>query len=156
MQWLHEVLHEKMLPPFKLPAYDGTFFSWWNIKGRKNLVILLCNGDCPDHWLFQARQLLPQLKEWETELAVVLRTSKNEITPNPLLAESSLHILFDPNGFVADGCELTVPKIVIADRFGAMRVAMDVEAKSFPNEQILDWLQLIETECPECGISTWV
>lgn len=49
--------------------------------------------------------------------------------------------------------ENPVGAIFITDRFGALRAEMVARTGAdLPNQaSILDWLNLIETECPECG-----
>jgi peroxiredoxin len=154
-------LKERTLAPqFDLAATGGRRLMTWKYKGLNNLVIVFL----PDLSTEESRDELQefarrygQYREHNTELIIV--SQDNIQTLDRISRELSLPfpLACDVDGAVTDSYTTLTPALFVLDRFGELHAQSEAEAdEDFPDyRQIIDWLHLIELECPECGVPTW-
>ena len=156
-------IHE-LVPLFTLPSTQGGGVKLWDYKMRKNLVILFYHGsDCTP-----CREMLTMFAENYDELAGletgVLAISSDSLgRGEELSAECGLPypLLSDPEGSVigkytywdADRAA-ALPSIFVTDRYGTLyyQFISDEATALPPLEEILSWLEFIQSQCPECSI----
>jgi peroxiredoxin len=148
-----------LVPVFDLPAAGGQRVMTWNYKGRKNLVILFVLSIL-DELQEQLKALVNQYSEFQERNAEIIVVSQDNIEAlNQLSKELGLPfpLVSDVDGSVTDKYTSTGSAAFVIDRYGEL-YAQSTPADEGPldYEQMLDWLQLIELQCPECGVSTWI
>ncbi len=151
---------DKVVPDFILPAVGGRQVSPRDFKQRANLVIVYLNLDQCAQCLDYLRDLADNYhvyRELETEIIAVVPQPVADLQskigtmglPFPVLSDEHCQVgtvyLGDQPGHMVGG-------VFVADRFGALRTKILAQSENdLPNQQtILDWLNLIEMECPEC------
>lgn len=154
-------LHQ-ILPDFVLTSIDGKRESIRAFKQKSNLVLIYLDlNKCPDciDYLKELADNYHIYSGLETRILAVVPMSLSDLQstvgnlglPFPVLADEQGQV---GNKYLADS---PVPDpiggVFIADRWGELRTMMYGRSKNdLPNQpSILDWLSLIETECPECG-----
>ncbi len=157
-------LHD-MLPAFELPEAEGGKISFWDYKGRRNLVLFFVHPACQ-----KCRDMLKELAGayrevigQEAEVLAVLPASpgeagrlKHELSiPFPVLADEGGGV-FQRYGAV-DSNDRPSAAVIIADRFGeiyAFSVAT-AEHRLMTVREIIDFFNFIGIQCPECGAPEW-
>jgi peroxiredoxin len=138
----------KMLASFALPARDGRMVRAWDYRQRASLVILfLVEGD--DRGLGLLRDLAAATPEIRAADGAVVAITADEL---PAGSDLPFPVLRDPEGAAAARQGLTVPAVVLADRFGEIWAAWDgAEGRPLPSaDDVLGWLAFVEVQCPEC------
>jgi len=151
---------EKVVPDFILPAVGGKQVSPRDFKQRSNLVIVyldldLCAG-CVDY-LQELADNYHVYRELETEIIAVIPQPVVELRSRIAALGLPFPVLSDEDGrvgrvYLEDEVDGAVGGIFVTDRFGALRAKILARGEQdLPNQQtVLDWLNLIEMECPEC------
>lgn len=153
---------EKVVPDFILPSLDGKQVSPRNYRQRSNLVLCYLDLDrCADctGFLKEMADNYHVYVELETEILVVAPQSISDLQGRLGSMGLPFPVMSDEGGDVGrvylDGRfqEKPVGCVFVTDRFGALREEIVAKTDSdLPNQaSILDWLNLIEMECPECG-----
>jgi peroxiredoxin len=152
---------EMVVPDFVLPSLDGKTVSPRQYKQRENLVIAYLDLNGCDECASFLRDLADNYHLYRSDEAEILA-----VFPQPLAELRSevgiqglpFPLLSDEHGLVRgayfDGMAGgAAAGVFITDRYGALRSVMIAqEGRDLPSQQsILDWLNLIEMECPECG-----
>jgi len=153
---------DMVVPDFTLPAIDGGQVSPRDYRQKANLVIAYLK-------LTQCEQCVGFLQELadnyhiyrdlDTEVLAVCPESVPELQARIGHLGLPFPVLSDLGGQVGDvylsrqPCESPVAELFVTDRYGALRTTMVAcSGSELPNQQsILDWLSLIESECPECS-----
>ncbi len=154
---------ENVVPDFILPAVGGNQVSPRDFKQKSNLVIVYLNLDRCSGCLDYLRDLANNYhvyRDLETEIIAVSPGAISNLQskvgtlgmPFPVLADEQGQVGQAYLGSQAGGA---VGGVFVTDRFGALRTMLIVQGESdLPNQQtILDWLNLLEMECPECDPS---
>lgn len=163
-------LHEKLklyqvLPYLSLPSNkkDNKNVTVWDFKQRKNLVLFFHHGfKCPycSAKLKEIEAVYTKIQEEEAEVLAVSFDSvkdaeayaEKEGIKFPLLTDVKSG---DSAAFtdVDESKQALYPTLLITDRFNALRYQKTVEEadKLPPVKEIVDWLDLIQLECPECS-----
>lgn len=149
------------IPYFNLPSARNDQINPWDFKQRRNLIIFFHHGILCLHCAVKLDELssaYTSLKENETELLAISCddiTSLKDYT-NKLMIPC--HLLSDKKAesikqftYSDPARKATYPPIFITDRFGMLRFQqINLEAHSLAGtDEILSWLILIQTECPE-------
>ncbi|MHB0871427.1 MAG: peroxiredoxin family protein [Chloroflexota bacterium] len=153
---------EKVVPDFVLPAVGGNQVSPRDFKQKSNLLIVYLDlqrcGKCIDY-LREFADNYHVYRELETEILAVSPQSVSDLQSRVGTMGLPFPLLSDEQGQVGQaylggqGVSNPVGGVFVTDRFGALRAQMIAQVDNdLPNQQsILDWLNLIEMECPECG-----
>ncbi len=152
---------EKVVPDFILPAVGGKQVSPRDYKQRANLVIAYLDldrcGKCVDY-LRELADNYHVYRELETEVIAVSPQPISDLQSRIGTMGLPFSVLSDEQGqvgrvYLGDQAGGLVGGIFVTDRFGALRTQVLAQGENdLPNQEtILDWLNLIEMECPECG-----
>lgn len=152
---------ERVIPDFTLPSVDGRQIGPGVYKQRANLVIAYLDlnrcGECEDflRGLADDYQLY---RADETEILAICPQPIGELQMQAGTLRLPFPVLSDEKGAVRDVYFSGEPGqpvagVFITDRYGALRVQIiSQNGTEIPvRHDILDWLDLIEMECPECG-----
>ena len=154
---------EEVVPDFTLPSVQGGRVSPRDYKQRVNLVIVYLDLDrcagCVD-LLREFADNYHVYRDLETEILAIFPQSTADLRSRVGDMGLPFPLLSDENGEVArvylgsHAGEYLVGGVFVTDRFGALRYHKVARGEEeLPAQQtILDWLALIETECPECGV----
>lgn len=146
------------VPDFRLETVEGRTISALDYKDRKNLVIVFFNprnsGDLTI--LAELRRRYHELADANAEVLSIASGSTEDLCqagkvlrlPFPLLADVRLEAT----------CAYCVAgaMVFVADRYGELRMQSDLSTDVDETlDEVQSTLELIEIECPECGVSTW-
>jgi peroxiredoxin len=153
-----------LVPAFTLPSSQGGEVKLWDYKMRKNLVILFYHGSecssCRERLkTFAVRY--EELVKLETEILAI--SSEGVETNRRLGTELGLPypLLSDPEGRAIEeytywdgGRRAALPSIFVTDRYGTLHyTCIADEITRIPDpEEVLSWLEFIQSQCPECSI----
>ncbi len=152
----------RILPDFVLPSLQGKQVSVKNYKQRANLVVVYLDlNSCPDcaDYLQSFADNYSVYEGLETQILVVTPIPIAELQSRLGSKGLPFPVLSDESGEMRKSYMQTSPvenpvgAVFVADRYGELRAMMFGRSTAdLPNQQsIMDWLSLIETECPECG-----
>ena len=153
---------QQVVPDFVLPSVDGKEASPRDYKQKVNLVLVYLDlgrcGNCVDY-LREFADNYSVYRGLETQILAIVPLPISELQSRVGQIGLPFPVLSDEQGLVGKVYLVDSPvanpvgAVFVADRFGALRAMMfGLTQGDLPNQQsILDWLSLIETECPECG-----
>lgn len=150
----------RQLCPFTLPDAGGRMVKVSDYRQRANLVLFFHHGaNCPACCTL-LRDLVAHAPEYHAADAVLLAIGLDEATGTQRLSEAigvACICLSDPAGRAAERQGLTVPAVVVTDRYGEIWAAwIGGETHRLPTGQdVADWLEFIEIQCPECEATEW-
>jgi peroxiredoxin len=145
------------LPDFSLMSTDGERAQLSDFRNRRNIVLILA-GASGDELLDAIGRDHRKFLQEETEVIAVLRPNRGEAQALKQRKGWEFLVLVDPDGTVH--CRLGGERslaVYVADRFGEIFWACrTVEGHTRPTaKEILEWLQFINIQCPECFPSEW-
>jgi len=153
----------EVVPYLRLPSNRDGDINLWDLKQKRNFVIFFHHGiDC-SHCTAKMKELeqaYDNTVELEAEIFAVSFDNLSELRNYAQNAGIKFHLLSDKTGEITEAftCKDTArtapcPSIFVADRFGVLRYQkLGSEADELPSkEEILSWLLLIQSECPECS-----
>jgi len=146
------------VPDFRLQSADGGVVSPMDYKERKNLVIIFFNP-CDSDNLEMIAEVGRRYPEFTEENAEVLGIAAGPINVFSECAKA-LHSPFPLLADVRDEarCAYCVagPMIFVADRYGELKMQSAIgDNLDVLLDEAVSTLELVEIECPECGVSTW-
>lgn len=136
----------------------------WDYKMRKNLVILFYHGDACSRCKEKLKMFAENYEELVKLEAEILAISADGLGgTRALSAELRLPypLLSDPEGRVIEkytyrrkAHEAALPSVFVTDRYGTLyHQFIANEITELPDlEEILSWLDFIQSQCPECSI----
>jgi peroxiredoxin len=153
-----------LLRDFTLATSDGRPISVSDYRGRLNLVLIFTDaGNESSSLLTDLTKQYPEVKEQEAEvLAIVQPTGKRGSTieqharlPFPVRVDhdNRLHNAFGATDAQGQACAAAY----ITDRFAEVfAVYRRRDTQNLPKtKEILDWLEFINIQCPECEPPEW-
>lgn len=153
----------EIVPYLSLPSSRNGNVSLWDLKQRKNLVIIFHHGNKCIHCWAKLKELAEAFTSFEglkTEILAVSFDSPRKLKSYAKKLGIPFHLLSDETeeateSFTYKDPSLNgpFPSIFIADRFGVLRYQEIVYEthELLDVKEILSWLLLIQTECPECS-----
>lgn len=150
---------DRVVPGFSLPSLDGRAIGPSSYKQRANLVMLFFDpgrcGECLD-FLREAAGNYAEYRDLETRILAICPVPESELRqqvgsdlPFPVLSDADRRVT---DSYLSAMELQPAAAVFITDRYGALRDRIFVgQGEQVPREEILGWLRLIETECPECG-----
>ncbi len=151
------------LQDFGLSSGLGRLIRLSDYRGRSNLVLIFCDGR-PDaeHLLLQVAGQYAQIKNEEAEVLAVVRSreeaerAKQELKiPFPVLADQDGRIHRQAGATDDQGQDSAA--VYVTDRygevFGVYRVRDGQPLPGVP--EIQNWLEFINSQCPECEPPEW-
>ena len=157
-----EVIAGQMVPGFSLPSLEGGEVKVRDYRQRRNLVIAIMDLNRCDGCTNLLREFADNYhtyRDLETQILIVLPHPMADIRSKVGDMGLPFPVLSDEGGQVSQVYLGHRPgsgssaALFITDRYGELRVDMKGEGPDdLPGQQsIIDWLSLLETECPECG-----
>lgn len=147
-----------IIPDFRLETVDGRVISPTDYKERKNLVLIFFNdrdsGDLAV--LSEVRRRYHEFADANAEVLAIASApiaefrvcSKSLQLPFPCLADVRKEAIC---AYCVSG-----PMLFVADRYGELKLQTDLtQGVDEKLDEALSMLELVELECPECGVSTW-
>jgi len=162
-QTLEKLVLYGVVPYLNLPSTRNGKVNLWDLKQTKNLVIFFHHGvECApcQAKLKELAQAYDRVKELEAEVLAVSFDILEKLKSYAQGRAIPFPLLSDQTGETAESFthkdskrNAPFPSIFITDRFGALRYQkITSESHELPDaKEILDWLLLIQTECPECS-----
>jgi peroxiredoxin len=152
------------LNEFKLASTLGHEIKLSDYRGRANLVLIF--GDRQEPTTSLAALLANEYAEIRNEQAEVLLVLQSSLAraarmqrelklPFPVLSDQDGHL--HCNIGAIDSQQNPGTTVYITDRFGEVfGVYRTCEGTPLPSlKEILDWLEFINSQCPECGAPEW-
>jgi len=155
-------------PEFTLPSGDGRRISLRDFRQRRNLVLLLLHEPSCRACQAALREFASRLSDYraaEAEIVAIVpgpvdraRQLAGSIgSPFPVLADETGEVFQRYTGRRPGEPGAPVASLFILDRFGQVYSQSLVQKESqLPSQQeVLDTLQFVEIQCPECGVAEW-
>jgi peroxiredoxin len=148
----------RMVPEFRLESADGGVISPSDYKERKNLVIIFFNA-CDSRDLGVIAEVGRRYAEFADNNAEVLGIASGPISVFSECAKalrSPFPLLADVRSEAQCAYCVVGPMMFVADRYGELRMQSVIDKNlDTALDEALSTLELVEMECPECGVSTW-
>ncbi|NLN79017.1 MAG: redoxin domain-containing protein [Armatimonadetes bacterium] len=147
------------IPDFRLMSVEGAAISPTDYKGRKNLVIIFFDAHSSSD-LVMLSLVGRRYQEIADDNAEVLAISVGPIDELQTCAADfhfQFPLLSDMHSQAACSYCVVGSMIFVADKFGELKMQSDISEANIDEklDKALSALELIELECPECGVSTW-
>lgn len=142
------------IPYFEAVTPEGTAVNPWQFKQKNNLLALFFDSPDPVRPLLEAFSRRNDDLEW-LDTKVLMFTPGAAETGN---SEDPLIVLQDGDRSLAKafGVPDSAATAILFDRFGAFYQSWRrPTAGELPVDDILKTIQLMESECPECGDRCW-
>jgi len=148
-----------------LPSTQGQQISFYDYRGRCNLIVVLAGNMEPEpkQFLAMLSQHYPEIQAQNAEVLLVLpcpraeakRIHEQESFPFVVLADGNLHAQEMGGGL--DSIDNPSAAVYVTDCFLEVFAAWRTSAgDQFPAiAEVLSWLQHIESQCPECSQPEW-
>lgn len=146
------------VPDFRLESAEGRLVSPIDYKGRKNLVIIFFNPRNSEdlQTLSAVRQRYHEFADANAEVLGVCSGSIEEFRECANAMRFPFPVLADVRREATCAYCVIGPMIFVSDRFGELRMQNDLTKDVDETlDEALSTLELVEIECPECGVSTW-
>jgi peroxiredoxin len=134
-----------MLQSFALETPEGREIRSQSYRQRSNLVLLFHHGrDCA-----RCHEMLADFDAGSEEIR---DQSATILAIGPEAPAASFPMLLDSSGEVTARQGLTVPAVVIVDRFGEIWAAWEggADHRLPSSKDVIEWLEFLEVQCPEC------
>ncbi len=145
-----------LMRDFALAAADGRQVSLSDFRGRRDLVVLFCDGREDLLAPFIAKR-----EAFSAEQAQVIAIVRGTVEHAKTLAEQlrwPYPLLADPDGEVHRhfGAE-DAPAAYVTDRYAEVYAAFrEGEGQPIPSpDELLKWLEFVNVQCPECEPTEW-
>ncbi|HIC95105.1 TPA: hypothetical protein EYP12_00585 [Candidatus Bipolaricaulota bacterium] len=154
---------DRLISGFRLPSTEGRLLGPWEFKHRRNLVLLFLREADSSQRLLQALARR-YLNLQALHAAVLVIVGGDEEGARDLHRRFRLELpfpfLLDPEDRVAPlclGAEASRPALLLLDRYNALwaRLEPEPQGEGEPEaevQEIEDWLEFIELQCPECDV----
>lgn len=149
-----------MAPQFDLPATTGHRVKLWSYKGRRNLALFFVADINTDETKSLLNEIATKIKDYEDYNATPIVVAQDNIESLEKIARDMdlpFPLASDVVGSVTSRYTMATPAVFVIDRFGELYAQSPVDTGSgLPgHKRVIDWLGLIELQCPECGVPTW-
>lgn len=143
---------------FTLQSVDGATVSLWDYRDRNNVVVFIFD---PSQKTDLAGLSLLGLKDQEfadtnTEILAIASNPDNSSIERLKRMGLPFHVLIDDGSTSTAMGIASVPCVLALDRYGVLLlVCSKCDHMEAVFEDVVSELDLIELQCPECGISSW-
>jgi len=152
------------LHDFGLMSAIGPIIRLSDYRGRSNLVLIFTDDRSePKELLSDVARQYPRIKNEESEVLAVMRSSREHAAEAKQQLELPYPVLADEDGFVhrevgaVDLQGRASGAVYITDRFGEVfGLYRTRDGQLLPGvPDILNWLEFINSQCPECEPPEW-
>jgi len=160
---LDKIKLNEVVPYLNLPSTKNGNVNLWDLKQRKNLIIVFYHGSQCTHCKKKLKELARVYAKAQELDAEILAVSFDSLAKTRNYAKKvgiTFPLVSDQNReaterftYQDEERKAPYPSLFITDRFGVLRYQkIAQEADGLPDtKEILSWLLLIQTECPECS-----
>jgi peroxiredoxin (alkyl hydroperoxide reductase subunit C) len=153
----------EVVPYLNLPSVRDGQVSIWDLRQRRNLVLVFFHGTYCLHCIAKLKEIAEayeKLDDLEAEILAISRDNLEKLRMHAKRIGIPFHLLSDERGetierftYIDPAGNIPFPSVLITDRFGVLRYQEIVsEAHELIDvKEILSWLLLLQTECPECS-----
>jgi peroxiredoxin len=137
--------------------------SWY--RGHSKMVLVFAGeSDSAAELLSELRQHQRDLAEKETRVLAIVAGSQQRASELKHALHLDFEVLVDVDGIVhrsigaEELSEHMVPAVFVTDPFGEIFAAYKAgQRRGLPGvEEILGWIDFINSQCPECGPLEWL
>jgi peroxiredoxin len=148
-----------------LPSAHGQQISFYDYRGRCNLIVVLAGnrGPAQNQFLTMLSRRYPEIQARNAEVLLVLPHSQEQAEliqqqenfPFVVLADRDLYA--HEMGGALDSINKPSAAVYVTDRFLEVFASWRTAAKDHlpAIAEVLSWLQYIEGQCPECSQAEW-
>lgn len=147
-----------MIPDFRLQSVDGQMISPMDYKEKKNLMIIFFSSrsSCDLEALALVRQRYHEIAEENTEVLAVAPGPMEELSDCLSALQLPFPLINDAQKEAICTYCVTGSSLIVADKFGELKMLAPLcEDTDKLLDRAISALDLIELECPECGVPTW-
>jgi peroxiredoxin len=156
---MEQLKEHELLPGFRLRSVDGDVIGPEHFRGKKSVVLFLFDIGCDEcgGFLEEAADRYADYEEANAVIIVVGNAPEGDLRQIRDSLDLPFVLLSDPEGVVLNEYSGGLPTLLVADRYGEIRIVGQLsDSGHLPDQnEILSQLQLIEIECPECGVPDW-
>lgn len=157
---LQQIPKGALIPAFRLPSTEGRNLGPREFKQRNNLILaFLHEGGCGScrTLLTTLAQSYQHFQGLNTEILAIVGGDKKIAEDLHCQMRLPFPFLFDPAERTAALClgeHTPRPAILVADRYGGLwaRLLPLKDDGIIDVKEVLQWLEFIETQCPECNV----
>lgn len=147
-----------LVPSFELRSVEGETISPWDYKERKNLVLLFFDPRSTRDLglLAEMKRRYHEIADENAEVLAIGSGPYEEMKECIASLGMPFKLLSDSDNQARQAYGISDTSVFITDRFGELRmyssVPDDIDKLMDAMVSVLD---LVELECPECGVSAW-
>lgn len=154
----------KRLPEIELLSFTGQKFQLSDYRGRSNLVVLLTDNQPKTQGLLtEIANKFREIQNADASVVAIRSASLGSTRSTQASLNFPFQILSDPDRVVhqqlgaTDEQNRDVAALYITDRFGEVFGIYRVrDGQPLPSvDEILNWLEFINAQCPECEAPEW-
>jgi len=144
------------LPEISGTSPDGSIIRVSDFRGRRNVVVIFSDqeSDSPIQKLIQTvANRNDEIRNENAEIVIVAAGPTGSV---PFRAISDDRYKLHRTIGAVDSVGNALAAVCIADRYGEVYAAeFCSDTRCLSADDILDWLEFIEIQCPECGVAEW-
>lgn len=147
-----------LVPNFQLETVDGKRISPTDFKERKNLVILFFNprNSCDLEMMAEVRHRYEEFADANAEVLAIASGPMEEVKDCMTALKLPFPLLHDAHNEAVCAYCVAESSVFVADKYGELKMQGSLcGAVDETLDQVVSALELIELECPECGVPTW-
>lgn len=154
---------QQLAPNFRLSTIDGKIVQLWDFRQRKNVVLVFAPdraGELTHDILNSFKENLAEYRSANTVILFVISDFQQSELHVP--GTDDFHILLDKEkqaarSYFGQENHEAGYGVFIIDRYGELWTQWQtLQSSELPSQkEIIDSINLIEMQCPECGISDW-
>jgi peroxiredoxin len=154
----------KRLPEVELLSSAGETVRISDYRGRRNLVVFLTDQRPEtEHLLTALGNSYREIQNQDAQVLVIVPASGRATAKNRDRLKLPFPVLSDPNRLVQrqlgafDAQNHDAAAVYVTDRFGEVFGVYRIrDQQALPSvEEILDWLEFVNAQCPECEPPEW-
>ena len=148
-----------IIPGFKLNSAQNAEISPVDYKGRKNLVIIFADlrSGSDLEMLAEVGRRYHEFADDNAEVLAIATGSKEEFDVCAKTLRLQFPLLSDAGRETTCSYCVAGTMIFVTDKFGELKMLSGLTESNLDEklDAARSTLELIELECPECGVSTW-
>lgn len=147
-----------MIPDFKLQTTDGREVSPLDYKEKTNLVIIFFNpkNGCEVDSLKLVKDRYNEIVDNNAEVLAIASGPMDELKEYVQQFQPPFPMLSDERQQATCAYCVTEAEVFVADKYGELEMVGPLcEKTEEVINQIVSTIEMVELECPECGVSSW-
>lgn len=148
-----------IVPDFNLRTVDDKQISVTDYKEKKNLVILFFDLHNSGDWsiLAELKRRYHEFTDTNAEVLAISTGPFEEMADCASSMDLPFPVLCDCDRETACAYCVSGAMVFVADKFGELKMQSAISEENVDTllDSALSTLELIELECPECGVTSW-